>query len=301
MYTISPPGDHCLGGTGLWPVEGRDCDETTGETPVPLKSWRPAENATVYYSKGPPMLPQIAQEELAAALDATVAEVLAAGQVARPPVDALALARRFDFTVAWDHRQAGRARLVRLADRSAGGGLSILLRPDPRPERRQWAVAHEIGEYFSLRVFDSLGIDPREAPPAAREKVANLLANRLLLPTDWFAADGPDCGWDLLDLKRRYRTASHELIARRMLDFAQPIIISIFDQERLEFRRGNGPGRVPRPAAIERDCWRQVHESGRASGRLESGPLVVRGWPIHEPHWRREILRAELPEDFCEL
>lgn len=131
-----------------------------------------------------------------------------------------------------------------------------------------------------------------------RENIANLLASRLLLPTDWFQADAIANDWDLLDLKQRDGTASHELIARRMLDFSVPVVISIIDQERLEFRRSNVPGRVPPLAPIERDCWREVHADGSCVGPLRIGSAVVRGWPIHEPDWRREILRMELSEEW---
>ena len=243
------------------------------------------------------MLPQVADEELAAALDRPVAELLASAGLENPPVDAVALAKRLGFTLAWDDGQSSRARLVRLAGRQPCGGLSILLKHDPRPERRQWAVAHEIGEYLSPQVFNALGTDPQAAPLLAREKIANLLASRLLLPTDWFAADAAENDWDLLELKSRYATASHELIARRMLDFSIPVVISIIDQGRLEFRRSNVTGRVPPLSPLERTCWRKIHSEGLPTGPLEFGATVVRGWPIHEPDWRREILRLELSEE----
>jgi len=244
------------------------------------------------------MLPQFVTEELTAALDVTIAELFDSAGIVGPPVDAVALARRLGFTLAWDDRQSSRARLVRLAGRAPCDGFSILLKHDPRPERRQWAVAHEIGEYLSPRVFDALAVDPRTAPLIARERIANLLASRLLLPTDWFYADAIAIDWDLLELKRRYGTASHELIARRMLDLSVPVILSIIDQGRLEFRRSNVPGRVPPLSPGERDCWQQVHAEHRPIGPVESGPTLVRGWPIHEPGWRREILRLELSEEW---
>ncbi|HEX3997367.1 MAG TPA: ImmA/IrrE family metallo-endopeptidase [Pirellulales bacterium] len=243
------------------------------------------------------MLPQFAAEELAAALDAAVADLFKRAGVEQPPVDAVALAKRLGFMLAWDDRQSNRARLVRLAGQPDCGGLSILLKPDPRPERRQWAVAHEIGEYLSPQVFDALAVDPGAAPLVAREKIANLLASRLLLPTDWFAADAAADGWDLLELKQRYHTASHELIARRMLDFSAPVVISIIDQGRLEFRRSNVPGRVPPLCPLERNCWQCVHTQKIPIGPLDSGATSVRGWPIHEPDWRREILRLELSDE----
>ena len=239
------------------------------------------------------MLPELTLDELSTALD-TVAEraILALGQDG-PPVNALVLARALGLAIAWDERQAGRGRIVRLGefvgDRARG---SILLRPDPRRERLQWAIAHEIGELCAVEVFDELRIDPRDAPPGTRETIANQLAGRLLLPRDWFAAAGEECGWDLAELKRRFSTASHELIARRMLDFSPQVAITIFDHGRRTFRRGNLPGRLPPLVPLEQAAWRGAHELGEVT--LESDHrLSVQAWPVHEPEWKREILRSE--------
>ena len=254
------------------------------------------------------MLPEIANEELSAALDAVADEVLAAAGVDQPPVDALTLAGAMGITVAWDDRQPGRARYVRLRGRHPIGGASkmshrmggrpratILLRPDPRWERQQWAVAHEIGEHVAHRLFARLGVDPRETAANAREVVASHLAGRLLVPTAWFVADAASCGWDLLTLKARYATASHELIARRMLECRPAVVVSIFDQGRLYFRRSNLPGRVPPPSAAEMDCWRAVHGRNRPR-QTHDGLRTIQGWPVHEEGWKREILRTELEE-----
>lgn len=240
------------------------------------------------------MLPEISAEELSAGLDAVAAAVLEETGVIAPPVDALGVARRLGFTIAVDDRQRGRARYVRL-QRSRGRSPhpTILLRPEPRDERSHWATAHEIGEHVAFRVFDLLSIDPREASPNAREKVANALAGRILLPTTWFAADAAACAWDLLTLKARYTSASHELIARRMLELPAAAIISIFDHEQISFRRSNLPGRVPPLGAAENRCWRLVHEGNRPE-EITAGTWTVRGWPIHEEGWKREILRTEV-------
>jgi Zn-dependent peptidase ImmA (M78 family) len=240
------------------------------------------------------MLAELAPEELADALDAVAADVLEAAGVYRPPVDAFAVARALGLTVAEDDRQRGRARFVRLKRRGrTPPQATILLRPDPRPERRQWAVAHEIGEHVACRIFERLWIDPREADPAARERTANQLAGRLLLPAEWFGRDGPDCGWDLVELKTRYATASHELIARRMLDFPPPVVITVYDHARVTLRRSNVAGRVPPPSARETDCWRRAHETGLAYQATE-GTCTVRAWPVHEEGWKREIVRTEV-------
>ncbi len=238
------------------------------------------------------MLPELTPEEFSAALDSVAAEAVAALPDAAPPIDAVNLARSLGLVVAWDDRQQGRGRIVRLQE-FAGGETheSILLRPDPRRERLQWAVAHEIGETCACQVFQQLHVDPREAPAGAREMVANQLAGRLLLPQPWFGIDGRNCGWDLFELKHRYRTASHELIARRMLDFAPPVVITIFDHARRTFRRGNMPGRLPPLLPLELSAWQEAHQHGRpaaASNHL----FAVRAWPVHEPDWKREIVRT---------
>ena len=147
-----------------------------------------------------------------------------------------------------------------MSDRRSGRQRpAILLRSEPRHERRQWAVAHEIGEHVAYRVFLRVGRRSARGAAQAREAVANNMAGRLLLPTAWFAVDGAACDWDLLILKARYRTASHELIARRMLECRPPVIISIFDHRRMSLRRSNLPGRVPPPSPAEINCWRDVH------------------------------------------
>ncbi len=242
------------------------------------------------------MLAELTHEDLSAALDDVAMDLLTEAGVEHPPVDALAVAGALGITVAMDDRQSGRARYVRLCShRPENPRPTILLQPDPRRERRHWAVAHELGEHAACRVFAGLGVDPRETSPGARETVANHLAGRLLLPTAWFAADARDSDWDLLELKGRYATASHELIARRMLECRPPVIITIFDHRSQTFRRSNLPGRVPPPTSAEMSCWQTVH-GGNRPHQTEDGPRTVQGWPVHEDGWKREILRAEVDQ-----
>jgi Zn-dependent peptidase ImmA (M78 family) len=243
------------------------------------------------------MLPEIPLEELAATLDAAAARLVATAGIRKPPVDALVVAHALGIAVATDDRQPGRARYVRLAGfAGAAPRPSILLRSEPRVERRQWAVAHEIGEQAAHLVFSRLGVDPRVAPPAARETVANHLAVRLLLPRAWFFPDAIECAWDVLALKQRYATASHELLARRMLDYSLPVMISVYDRGGLSFRRGNAAGRVSPPSPLERACCSAAHASGLPHDDRDA-LQSVQAWPIHEPDWKREIVRVEWVQD----
>jgi Zn-dependent peptidase ImmA (M78 family) len=248
------------------------------------------------------MLPEIPQEEFAAAIDDCAADVLWEAGIAEPPVDATLVAERIGLVVTHSEAMPIRGRFVRLADQSGGHEEqgTIVVGPAERPERMQWAVAHEIGESIAYRVFATLNVQPEVAPSSAREIVANHLASALLLPRMQFAADGRELDWDLFGLKQRYATASHELIARRMLEMRPPIVITMCDQGRVRWRRSNVSGRAPRLSPREESAWQRCHEVGApTSATLDpatTGLEMVRAWPIHEPDWKREILRSEVAE-----
>lgn len=237
---------------------------------------------------------------LVQAAQQVAARVIRACHGADPPVDAMLISARLGLTIAWDLRQEARARLVRPRLRRAAG--VILLRPEPRLERQQWAVAHEVGEHLSGEVFAAAGVEVDSPDPAgvasprvagAREQVANLMAAELLLPSGWFERDAARCGWDLFRLKQRYATASHEMIARRMLDCEPPVIVTILDQGAISWRRSNALARVPAPSAVERLAWRRARDSGRPATESRGG-LCVTAWPVHEAEWKREIVRTDL-------
>jgi Zn-dependent peptidase ImmA (M78 family) len=240
------------------------------------------------------MLAEIPTEELARTLEEVAGNTLSKAGIREPPIDALCLAKRLGLAVAWDDRQASRARLVQFAGDQNLDVSAVFVRHDPRHERLQWAIAHEVGELLAETVFTKLLIDPSIAPPHCRETIANGLASRLLLPNDLFSADAVACGWDLFELKSRYATASHELIARRMLDFLPPVIITVFDNNCLTWRKANLPCRAPKRSRREFLCRNAAHES--SGHRFEPGPPQISAWAIHEPDWKREILRLEVDE-----
>ena len=235
------------------------------------------------------MLAEVTCEDYTRCLDEVVSDVLAAAEITAPPIDAFSIADRLGIIVAVDDRQLGRARCARL-NAASREQPTIFVRSEPRVERGQWSVAHEIGEHWSERVFAKLHINPLEAPAGSREKVANLSAARLLLPTPWFRRAAEHSDWDLFQLKRKFSTASHELIARRMLDFEPPVAIAVFDHGRLTFRRANLLG-MTALSPPEHACRERAARTNRTS-RNETSRIVVTAWPIHEPEWRREILRT---------
>ncbi|QEG34120.1 ImmA/IrrE family metallo-endopeptidase [Bythopirellula goksoeyrii] len=243
------------------------------------------------------MLLEIPPEQIQTTIEQCARELLAEAGIEQPPVDAIELARRLGLTVAQDGPSEVRARFVRLSPHSAG---TILLADEVRSERRQWAVAHEIGEFATRRVFAELGVPLVDIQLSAREQMANQLAGALLLPGNWFQANGDQVDWDLLDLKSRFDTASHELIARRMLQMSPAVIISLFDQGKLIWRRSNLMHR-PRPLTdAEHKAWQVTHQQCQASrldqNELPEGLSDIRCWPVHEANWSREIMRTELEE-----
>ena len=99
------------------------------------------------------MSPEIASEELAATLDRVAEEILDRAGVIAPPINALQLAVRLGYEIAWSQGERGRARIVQTPRSDSLGRGTILLHPEPRLERRQWAVAHELGEAAAYQVF----------------------------------------------------------------------------------------------------------------------------------------------------
>lgn len=207
-----------------------------------------------------------------------------------PPFDMFVLAERLDVGIAWDASQSGRGRLLRL-----NGDPAIFLRPDERPERVQWAAAHEIGEAVAWRVAKRLGLDADEMLPRQREGIANQLANRFLLPGDWWTAALCEQGQHLLRLKEHFVTASHELIAWRLLDGVDAKIVTIIDNGQVSRRRSNFTRRSPAVTRDEQRCWEQAQSEGEAvcdhvRGLIPADiPARCQAWAIHEPTWQREI------------
>src|SRR5262249_18048923 len=102
--------------------------------------------------------------------------------------------------------------------------------------------------------------------------------------------------FDLLDLKARYRTASHEVIAWRMLDLAEPCIVTVVDNDHVHRRRSNAWRTRKELAPAERECQRYISRHGQPRV-VRSAGWTVQGWPVHQPGWKREILRSVVDED----
>lgn len=227
------------------------------------------------------------REEVTQGVDRLVEELLAAAGIVKPPVDAIALARQhLGLEVDLDQARGKRP----------GGRKDHFLRPEPTEERRQWTVAHEIGTHLKPTLLQRLGIPPEQTRVLMGESLANLVAYRLLVPTCWLADEARLCDHDVLELKKRFPTASHEVVAWRLLDLSTPCIITIVDNEQVQRRRSNA-WRITRELADpEKSCLRYVHHYSRPRLVSEQG-WTVHGWPVHQSDWKREILRSIVDEE----
>lgn len=233
------------------------------------------------------MIDDMPREDVVATVDRMVEELLRAAHVQQPPVDAIALAQgHLGMVICLDKRQAQRGRAQR-----AAGKKQIYLRPEPREERHQWTVAHEIGEHLKADLLLRLGAEPGQTRAMAGESLANLFAYRLLVPTCWFAADARALDYDLLALKAKYATSSHEVLAWRFLDLAEPCIVTILDNDAVARRRSNSWPITRKLEPAEEKCQRLVHQRGRQH-RVQENGWTVQGWPVHQLDWKREVLRS---------
>lgn len=244
------------------------------------------------------MIADLTTTEVCAAIELVVRELLWEAGIDRPPVDAVEAARRLGCVIVPSDQAPHRAYRVRVASCGERTDEVIALAPEDRPERRQWSVAHELGEANAHRLYRYLGVAPQDCPGSAREHLANRFANCLLLPGRWFLPEALASDWELTALKRRFATASHELIARRFLELHEgSIVVTVIDNGQQTWRRGSR-WRAPPPAPCELAAWNDSFESGRMVDRWVGQDMVarVRVWPVHEPGWRREIVLTEYEE-----
>jgi len=219
-------------------------------------------------------------------LDQLAEEMLQAGGCSHPPINAIQLAQNLQIVVAVDASQTTRARHKQIRAQPA-----IFLEPDERPERMQWAAAHELGETIAWDFFQRIECDSESNSNLAeqREQMANLFAARILLPHASFFSDAQTCDDNLISLKTIYSTASFELIAMRLLDRPTPLVVTIFDHNILTRRRGNSGYAAPPLQALEKHCQQTAHQQNQYA-TYSNSELSVQCFPVHQPDWKREIL-----------
>jgi hypothetical protein len=228
------------------------------------------------------MSDDLTREEVHHAVDRLVEELLERAGVTAPPVDAVALARRhLGLPAPTERRPRGRR----------GPRAEMDERPEPGEERKQWEAAQAVGAHFKPELLRRLGVEPAEGQAPMGESPANLFARHLLVPRCWFAGDARSCGYDLLALLRRYSTAGHEVLAWRLLDLPEPCIITVVDNDHVHRRSSNAWPVRRELSGPERRCQRYVNQNSRPR-IVQADGWTVQGWPIHQPDWKREVLRS---------
>ena len=76
-----------------------------------------------------------------------------------------------------------------------------------------------------------------------------------------------------------------------LLDLPSPCILTIVDNDHIYRRRSNAWPVRRELHPVERECQRYVHEYSRPHLVQQEG-WTVQGWPVHQPDWKREILRS---------
>lgn len=222
------------------------------------------------------MIEDLPPEEVIAAVERLAREVLDEAGLREPPVNAVALARQF---------------LPPQEQRPRRGQRRAAADDEPSEEQQQWTAAQQLGRHLKDVLLERLGVSADAVRGLAGGTLVNLLVPRLLLPGDWFAADAAELDYDVLKLKERYPTCTHETIALRLLDLPEPCIITVVVDGRVQRRRSNAWPVSRRLEPAEEQCQRHVNRRGRPHVvRVEN--WTVQGWPIPTAGAQREILRS---------
>lgn len=213
-----------------------------------------------------------------------VEALLSEAGIDRPPVRPALIAEELRLQCCGRRDLPTRGKIVRTRHAAIA-----VLRPEPRAERSHWTLAHEVGEFLMPHIERHVDVP---VDSVSREWLADRFASLLLVPPGWFERDCSIHRFDLPALKELYSTASHEVLARRMLDADVPTIISVFDHGQLKWRL---PPVRNRLLPIEIDAQRVVHRDSRPT-ELSTGPYRAQAWPIHEADWKREIIRTTVDD-----
>jgi hypothetical protein len=213
-------------------------------------------------------------------IESAVERLLGAAGISQPPVQPARIARAMRINVL-DRElplRRGQSYLYR-------GMKFVDLARAGRPERRNFALAHEIME------LELAGVVPDKEQ---KHTIALRGAAALLCPAVFFREACTNGSFDLFQLKAVFSTASHEVIALRSLDFAEAIV-SVFDNGRLVNRQTSYPFGVQPVAQEEQALVDRVMRSGQVEAHAWEGASAT-AYPVFEAQFRRIILRTSLDQ-----
>lgn len=197
-----------------------------------------------------------------------------------PPIDLNRLAEALCVPVEHDPTLKVRGKIV-----GEAGRAKIILGPAERPEREQSALGHELAEYVRAEIRAKLG----RLVDEELEKWCDVLMAYLLTPAIYFDDVRRQCGGCVYRIKKSFSTASHELIANRLVEYEDdPAVLWVVDNNRWRKSVTTQHWSL-KPTKLEEEVQRIANASGEFE-RREDGALSVRCWPVHEPGWQRELI-----------
>jgi hypothetical protein len=219
-------------------------------------------------------------------LDNLVQEFMAKASLHQPPIDADALING----KAWqllelEAPSIPSKKTVQVFDPKEAGSSDV---------KKQWLAAQTLAS--SLQKEAKIRWEKLNGNQTAFGiSFINLIAQRILVPTHWLKSLALSLDYDLIELKRIFKTAAYEIIALRMLDLDNPCIITIVDNGHIFKRKSNCCNPPKTLSDTEAMVLNYVHENSRPKKVNDQGWQVA-GWPVHQLDWRREILRSIPPE-----
>jgi len=232
-------------------------------------------------------------EDLFDAIDRIVRDLLEREGIEEPPVDAVALAQHAFHLTVTEAEEEGEPQYGDRPPRRRS--KEIVLRMEQSEAGRNAVCARACAKELLPTLLTKLGVAPGTENRSAQTSLIATVVPRLLLPSKWFEKDARRAGFDLFEIKERYSTATYEMIALRLLDLDEPIVIAIVDDGAVATRRGNRSqaGRTLTPA--ESGCIEKV-VAAREPQTLRRDGWTARGWPIPGGPFNRIILRS-VPDD----
>lgn len=132
---------------------------------------------------------------------------------------------------------------------------TVVLSPSGYTPRDEFTLAHELME---LHAPSSWG----ELPAATKERMCDRGASALLLPAGAYLDTVEHLGRDLAALRRRWRHASWDTLARRLVDVGAARTVAAWESLELVWRYGDGE-----PAEGEEEALARCY-AGRGRARV---------------------------------
>ncbi len=233
-------------------------------------------------------------EDLFEATDRVVVNLLTRHGITEPPVDAMSLAKEeFHLLVRFAEEEDEPGTRGRFGDRPRPRPRKneIVLRPEAPDEVHQTVCARACARLLVPVILEKLGVLPGTENRGAEKSLVGLVSPRLILPTRWFERDARRANSDVAVLQQRYRTATYEVIAWRLLDLEEACVVSVVDQGEVTARKGNRAPAGRQLQAEEQKCLDRIRDSGEAQTVRGEG-WTARGWPVPTGPFDRILLRA---------